>query len=71
MLMSLSLRITRKLGVSRNPAWFSPSKASPAVMEPSPITATQAKVCFSRSRAVAMPRAAEMEVLACPAPKWS
>ncbi len=60
-----------KFRVSRNPAWLRPSKAIPAVMEPSPITAMQAKSCFCRSRAVAMPSAAEMEVLACPAPKWS
>ena len=43
----------------------------PAVMEPSPMTAMQAWSCFWRSRALAMPRAAEMLVLAWPAPKWS
>ena len=36
--MQLSFKTTNKLAFS-TPAWLSPSKAKPAVMAPSPITA--------------------------------
>ncbi len=62
--LSLSTTIIR---VPRCPAWFIASKAMPAVIEPSPITATT--WCFSPrwSRASARPSAAEIEVEAWPA----
>ena len=43
----------------------------PALMEPSPITATTRLSCPWMSRAAAKPRAAEMEVAAWAAPKGS
>ena len=48
------------------PVWFSPSKAMPAVMEPSPITA-MTLVLPARNLAHAIPKPAEMEVPLCPA----
>ncbi len=43
----------------------------PALMAPSPITATTWKSSPARSRAVAMPSAAEIEVELCAAPNAS
>ena len=66
MAMSLSFRMMSKLlGVLDT--LFSPSKASPPLMLPSPITATTCR-SFSplRSAATAMPSAADMELEACP-----
>ena len=64
--MLLSFRIIRRLlGVAE--ALFSPSKASPPLMEPSPITATTCRLfspCFLA--ATAIPKAAEIEFDACP-----
>ncbi len=55
----------------RSPAQLSPSKAMPAVMEPSPMTATTLKFSPLRQRASAMPAEAEMEVLLWPTLKTS
>ena len=67
----LSLSTTTRLLWDRWPAWFSASKAMPAVMPPSPIIAmaqpSLPRCCMAR----AMPSAAEIEVPAWPAPKWS
>ena len=52
-------------------AFKSPSYESPPVIEPSPITATTLYVAPVMSRAATIPRAAEIEVLACPAPNVS
>ena len=68
--ISLSLRITRKLVFSR-PALLIASYARPPVSAPSPITATTVSSLPARSRAVAMPSAAEMDVDAWPAPNAS
>lgn len=75
--MSLSLRMmSRSLGV--DDTLLSPSKASPPLMAPSPITATtclgpllpdaagQSPARPSRCAATAMPKAAEMELEAWP-----
>ena len=59
--MSLSLRMTNKL-VSDTPALLSASKAMPAVMEPSPMMATQRRLSPFCLAAMAMPKAAEMLV---------
>ena len=69
--MSLSLRMmSRLLGVSLT--LLSPSKASPPLIAPSPMTAT---TCLSVSPrcivATLMPRAAEMELEAWPQAKVS
>jgi hypothetical protein len=70
--ISLSLRITiRSLSLCESPAWFKPSKASPAVIEPSPMTATTLAGSLFRRLAQAMPKPAEMEVLLCPVVKLS
>ena len=53
------------------PAWFSPSRARPEEREPSPMTATTRFLSFRRSRATAIPRAAEIDVPECPVPKAS
>ena len=68
--MPLSLRTTMTL-VLRWLAWFRASSAMPPVSAPSPMTATT--WCFSpaRSRASAMPRAADIDVLAWPVPNGS
>src|SRR5213078_1073101 len=50
---------------------FIASKAMPAVSAPSPMMATTWLSSPLRSRATAIPCAAEMEVPACPAPNWS
>ena len=68
--IELSFRMTIRF-VPRWPAWFRPSKAMPAVMAPSPITAITWWSSPRRSRAAAMPVAAEIDVPAWPAPKRS
>ena len=60
--MSLSLRTTSRL-VLRAPALSSASQAMPAVMAPSPITATTLRASPFSSAATAMPSAALIEVL--------
>jgi len=68
--MSLSLSTTSRSAPTSG-AWFRASKAMPAVIAPSPITAT---VLCGRPRsraAMAMPRAVLMEVLEWPTPKVS
>ena len=68
--MSLSLRITSTLGL-RWPPWLNASKAIPAVIAPSPITA----ICFLSGifsfDAIAIPNIALIEVLECPTPNAS
>ena len=59
--ISLSFRITINRVLSE-PALFMASNAMPALMAPSPITATTLLSRPSKSRATANPRAAEMEV---------
>ncbi len=68
--MSLSLSTT-SMSASVSPAWLSASKAMPAVMAPSPITATVRRSRPCRREAMAMPRPALMEVLEWPTPKVS
>ena len=68
--MRLSFKTTRR-SESAAPALFSPSKASPPVMEPSPITATTLRLEPWMSRATAMPSAAEIDVDAWPTPNVS
>ena len=68
--MSLSLRImSRLLGV--DDTLFSPSKASPPLMAPSPMTAATCLPLPSAFAATAMPSAADMEFEACPHGKVS
>jgi hypothetical protein len=68
--MSLSLRITSR-SVCDTPALFSASNAMPALIAPSPITATAFSVSpFSRA-ATAMPSTAEIEVDEWAVPKVS
>ena len=55
--MPLSLRITSMSG-STSPPWFSASNAMPAVIAPSPITATILRSSPLRCAAIAMPSAA-------------
>ena len=64
--MSLSLRIISRL-LLVDEALFNPSKASPPLMLPSPMTATTWR-SFSPflAAATAIPKAAEMEFEACP-----
>ncbi len=59
--MPLSLNTTSMSG-STSPPWFSASNAMPAVIAPSPITATTLRWSFLRCAAIAMPSAAEIEV---------
>ena len=68
--MSLSLRITSTFASSA-PAWLSASKAWPALMAPSPITATTRRLTPARFEASAMPIAALIDVLEWPTPKVS
>ncbi len=68
--MSLSFSTTSR-STSRLPAWFSASQASPALMAPSPITATTRRSLPERRFATAMPSAALIDVLECPTPKPS
>ena len=67
---SLSLSIIIKLEL-RVPALLSASSAIPPVMAPSPITATTFSFVPFRSLAATIPRAAEIEVEACPVPNAS
>ena len=73
----LSLRITSRLGSTEPgsapmpPAWASASNAMPAVIAPSPITATTLRSSPARCSAIAMPSAAEMLVELWPTPKVS
>ena len=69
--MQLSFSITSKFVFSA-PAWFKPSKAIPAVIEPSPITAICCLFFLPFPfDAIAIPSAAEIEVEAWPTPKVS
>src|ERR1039457_5383932 len=68
--MSLSFRITRSR-LLRYPAWFRPSIATPPVRPPSPTIATTSLFSERRSRAIAIPSAAEIAVDAWAAPKMS
>ena len=65
--ISLSFRITRSCR-PKWPALLIPSKASPPVMDPSPIIAATRKSSLFWWRPSAIPRAEEMDVEACPAP---
>ena len=65
--MSLSLS-TMSMSLGHDDTLFNPSKASPPLMAPSPMTATT--LCWW-PRAMAMPRAAEMLFEACPQMKAS
>ena len=51
----------------RRPLLFIAWSAMPPVIEPSPTTAMTLYCSCARSRAVAIPKAAEIAVLACPA----
>jgi len=53
------------------PALFIASYGNPQVSAPSPNTATTSNDSCFRSRAVAIPNAADSAVPACPAPNWS
>ncbi len=53
------------------PALLSASKAMPALIAPSPITATTLLASPSRFAAIAMPSAAEIDVDECAVPKVS
>lgn len=68
--MSLSFRMTSRLA-SITPALFSASKAIPALIAPSPITAIACCLTPLSRAATAMPSAALMEVLECAVPKAS
>jgi hypothetical protein len=71
MLMQLSFSTT-SMSAPMPPAWLRASKAMPAVMAPSPITATLRRSCSPLSLlATAMPRAPPTEVLLWPTPKVS
>ena len=60
------------MSASATPAWFIPSKANPAVMAPSPITATTLRSCSPLYfAAIAIPSAAEIEVEEWPTPNVS
>ena len=74
--MSLSFRITSRSMSGVTPALFIASKAMPALIAPSPITATwrrRSGPWFSPllREATAMPSAAEIEVDECAVPKVS
>ena len=60
--MSLSLRMTSMFAATSG-AWFNASNAMPAVSAPSPITAMDLRSLPCRREAIAMPRAALIEVL--------
>ena len=66
--MSLSLRIT---STSASPALLSASNAMPALIAPSPITATTRRDSPLRRAAAAMPSAAEIDVDECAVPNVS
>ena len=64
--MLLSFRIISKL-LGVEDALFSPSKANPPLIEPSPMTATTWRFSSPlRAAATAIPRATEIELDACP-----
>ena len=69
-LISLSFKITIKL-VLDEPAWFRASNAIPPVKAPSPITAITEYFSFFKSLALAIPIAADIDVLLCPVLKQS
>ena len=69
--MQLSFSTTNKLA-PETPAWFMASKAIPAVIAPSPITAMWWRFLSPLyCDATAIPNAAEIEVDECPTPKVS
>jgi hypothetical protein len=68
--MSLSFKITSKSAPDA-PALFRASNAMPALIAPSPITATTARFSPLRRAATAMPSAAEIEVEECAVPNAS
>ena len=68
--MSLSLSTTSRSDFSE-PALLSASKACPAVIAPSPITATTRRAMPCCCAPTAMPSAALIEVLEWPTPKVS
>ena len=68
--ISLSLRTTMRF-FTRSRVLFIPSKASPPVSDPSPSTAMTFSPPPPMSLAAAIPRAAEIDVEACPTPKAS
>ena len=68
--MSLSLSTT-SMSAPTSGAWFSASNAIPAVSAPSPITAMDLRPLPCIRAAMAMPRAALIEVLEWPTPKVS
>ena len=68
--MSLSFRITSR-STSMSPALLSASKAMPAVIAPSPMTATAWRFSPFSLDATAMPSAALIEVLECAVPNVS
>ena len=71
MAMLLSFRIINRL-LSVEETLFSPSKAKPPLMEPSPMIATTWRLFSPRClAATAIPNAAEMELDACPQVKVS
>ena len=68
--ISLSFKITT-MRLSIAPALFIASKAMPALIAPSPMTATTLLSLPAKSRAAAMPKPADMEVELWPAPNGS
>ncbi len=71
MAMPLSFRITSRLALAP-PALLSASIAMPEAMEASPITAIWWRLfSFLILDAIAIPRAADMDVEECPVPKSS
>ena len=68
--ISLSFKITISR-FSRCPALFIASYAMPALMAPSPMTATTLWCFWLRSRAAAIPSAADIDVDEWAAPKGS
>ena len=68
--ISLSFRITSRFGAAM-PALLSASNAMPALIAPSPITATTRRVSPCSCAAIAMPSAAEIDVDECAVPNVS
>ena len=71
MLMSLSFSTTSNLELSCTPALFMASKAMPALMAPSPMMAMQLRSSPFCLAAIAIPKAAEIDVDECAVPKVS
>ena len=69
--MSLSFRITSTFASSDTPALFIASNAMPAVIAPSPITAIEKRSSPFSWLPIAMPSAAEIDVLECAVPNVS